>query len=84
MPLAEYPREITVILVDRTEQGAVLRNPPGQFQPLARGKACPGVGRDWIQTLLRDMKTEGLVRSTGHGAGAKWVRVAKNKRSTLK
>jgi hypothetical protein len=43
-----------------------------------------GVGRDWIQTLLRDMKAEKLVRSFGHGAGAKWERVGKNKGSTLK
>lgn len=47
-------------------------------------RECPGVGRDWIQTLLRDMKTEGLVRATGHGAGAKWERTGKNKGSTLK
>jgi len=47
-------------------------------------RECPGVGRDWIRALLRAMKAEGLVRSTGHGAGAKWERIGKNKGSTLK
>jgi Fic family protein len=45
---------------------------------------CPGVGRDWIRRLLRKMKSEGLVRSIGHGAGAKWERVGRNKGSTRK
>jgi Fic family protein len=46
-------------------------------------RECPGVGRDWIQTLLREMKNEGLLRSTGHGAGAKWARTTMNRGSTL-
>jgi Fic family protein len=44
-----------------------------QFRLSDIERECPGVGRDWIQTLLREMKNEGLLRSTGHGAGAKWV-----------
>jgi Fic family protein len=47
-------------------------------------RECPGVGRDWIRALLREMKDEGLVRSTGRGAGARWERILKNKGSTLK
>lgn len=47
-------------------------------------RECPGVGRDWIQSLLREMKTEGLLRSTGHGAGARWERIGRNKGTTLK
>lgn len=45
-----------------------------QFRLSDIERECPGVGRDWIRTLLRQMKSEGLVQSIGHGAGARWVR----------
>jgi Fic family protein len=54
------------------------------FRLSAIEQECPGVGRDWIRSLLREMKNEGLLRSTGHGAGAKWAPVGNNKGSTLK
>jgi Fic family protein len=39
-------------------------------------RQCPGVGRDWIRAILRRLKEEKKVRSFGHGAGARWERVA--------
>ncbi|HET6251623.1 MAG TPA: Fic family protein [Tepidisphaeraceae bacterium] len=63
---------------------AVVARQTAPFRLSAIEHECPGVGRDWIQSLLREMKTEGLLRSTGHGAGAKWLRVEHNKGSTLK
>ena len=33
---------------------------------------CPGVSRDMVRYVLREMRTEGLVRVDGHGRGAKW------------
>lgn len=36
---------------------------------------CPGVGRDWIRRLLRQMKGENKLRLLGRGAGARWERV---------
>ena len=37
--------------------------------------ACPGVGRDWIRKILRQMKAAGELRSFGRGAGARWERL---------
>lgn len=33
---------------------------------------CAGVSRDMVRHVLRQMKSEGLVASTGRGRGAKW------------
>jgi Fic family protein len=37
--------------------------------------ACPGISRVMIRTILRQMRDEGQIRSTGIGRGAKWVMV---------
>ena len=34
---------------------------------------CPGTSRDMVRLVLRTMKSEGLIASTGKGRGAKWV-----------
>lgn len=39
-------------------------------------EACPGVSRDTIRLVLRTLKAEGLIRSTGRGRAARWVRSA--------
>jgi Fic family protein len=36
--------------------------------------ACPGVSRDMIRHLLRDLKAEGRIECLGRGPGAKWRR----------
>ena len=35
---------------------------------------CPGVSRETVRTVLRAMSREGLIKSTGKGRSAKWVR----------
>lgn len=35
--------------------------------------ACPGISRDMVRLVLRALKSEGLIVSTGKGRGAKWV-----------
>ena len=35
--------------------------------------ACAGVSRDTVRLVLRAMKTEGLIASTGKGRSAKWI-----------
>lgn len=37
-------------------------------------RACPGVGRDWIRVVMREMKAGGEIRAVGRGAGATWER----------
>jgi Fic family protein len=46
----------------------------GPFRLADLERACPGVGRDWIRAILRDMKRANELRSFGHGAGARWQR----------
>ena len=35
--------------------------------------ACPGVSRDTVRLVLRALKSEGVIASTGKGRGAKWM-----------
>lgn len=35
---------------------------------------CPGVSRETVRIVLREMSREGLIASTGKGRSAKWVR----------
>lgn len=35
--------------------------------------ACAGISRDTVRLVLRAMKAQGLMASTGKGRGAKWV-----------
>jgi len=37
------------------------------------GRACPGVGREWIRTLMADLKKSGEVKCRGKGPAARWV-----------
>jgi len=34
---------------------------------------CPGVSRDWIRLVLRQLRDEGKIEVQGKGRGAKWV-----------
>ena len=36
---------------------------------------CPGVGRDTIRQVLRQLRDEGVLRVEGRGPGARWVRL---------
>lgn len=47
-------------------------------------RACPGVGRDWIQTLLTDMKADGAVSCSGKGPAARWRLISGNNGTTPK
>jgi hypothetical protein len=47
-------------------------------------KACPGVGRDWIQTLLTEMKAKCELTCSGKGPAARWRLASGSKGSTTK
>jgi Fic family protein len=51
---------------------AAIRQEPGEFRIGDIERACPGVGREWIRSLLRDMKAAGEVSCQGKGPGARW------------
>lgn len=40
-------------------------------------RQCPGVSRDMIRLVLRDLKANGLVGATGRGPGARWAKKGK-------
>ena len=59
---------------------AAIRARPGEFRLRDLERDCPGVGREWIRTLLAELKKSGEVACRGRGPGARW-RVIKNKGS---
>lgn len=44
----------------------------GEFGITDLERACPGVSRDMIRLLLRDLKAAGRLECLGRGPGAKW------------
>jgi Fic family protein len=46
----------------------------GEFGITDLERACPGVSRDMIRRLLRDLKADGRIECLGRGPGAKWRR----------
>jgi Fic family protein len=40
-------------------------------------RACPAISRDTIRMVLRTLRDEGLIESTGKGRGAKWKKIRK-------
>lgn len=61
-----------------------IRRFPGPFRLVDVEKACPGVGRDWIQSLLTKWKANGKVICTGRGPAARWQWVLSSEGSTPK
>lgn len=48
-------------------------------------RACPGVGRDWIRSILAEMKERGEVSNQGRGPAARWRYLgSESKGTTLK
>jgi len=60
-----------------------IRNQSGEFRLADIERACPGVGREWIRTLLADLKEKGEVSCHGKGPAARW-RYLTSKGTTLK
>jgi Fic family protein len=51
---------------------AAIRRQTGEFRLSDIERACPGVGRDWIRSLLVRLKETGEVSCSGKGPGARW------------
>jgi len=49
-----------------------IQGMPAEFTLQQLEAACPGVGRDWIRTILSQMKQEKRVTCSGKGRGARW------------
>ena len=62
---------------------AEIRKQTKEFRLREIEAACPGVGREWIRSLLSDLKSEGKVICQGKGPAARWRNLA-SKRTTSK
>ncbi len=49
-----------------------IRAQTGAFRLSDIERACPGVGREWIRTLLADLRKSGRVTCQGKGPAARW------------
>lgn len=49
-----------------------IRTQPAEFRLADIERACPGVGRDWIRSLLGDLREKGEVTCRGKGPAARW------------
>jgi hypothetical protein len=76
---SEFERRVGDIAEPIGAKAALVRDAiarlPQTFRVVDIEAACPGVGRDWIRKILRQMKGENLLRSTGYGLNARWQRV---------
>jgi DNA-binding HxlR family transcriptional regulator len=45
---------------------------PGEFTISDLERACPGISRDMVRRVLRDMKKADQVECLGRGPGARW------------
>lgn len=55
---------------DRVRDTALSKNLPFSITDIE--ESCPGVSRDTVRLVLRALKAEGLIESTGKGRSAKW------------
>jgi hypothetical protein len=55
---------------------AAIHRQTGEFRLADIEQACPGVGRDWIRSLLARLKKTGEVSCSGKGPGARWRYIA--------
>ncbi len=51
---------------------AAIREQPGDFRLADIERACPGVGREWIRSLLTDLKAAREASCRGKGPAARW------------
>ena len=54
---------------------ATIRNKIGPFLISDIEKDCPHISRDMIRNVLRQLRDEGRIKSTGIGRGAKWSNI---------
>ena len=59
---------------------AAIRAYQGEFRLMDLQRDGPGVGRDWIRTILANLKKSGDVACSGRGPAARW-RLLRNKGS---
>lgn len=56
------------------EAMAALARVPAEFTIAELERACPGVSRDMIRTVLREQQAEGGLSCVGRGPAARWLK----------
>ena len=72
----EFEERVETLKGSKTEQvrDAVLRRvTPFSISDIEND--CPGISRDMVRHVLRQMKSEGAIAPDGKGRGAKWQRL---------
>jgi len=62
---------------EQVREAVLERNAPFSISDIEA--SCAGVSRDTVRLVLREMKKEGLIASTGKGRSAKWVKLIARK-----
>lgn len=57
---------------EQVREAVLAKQPPFSISEVEAD--CPGVSRETVRIVLREMSREGLIASTGKGRSAKWVR----------
>jgi Fic family protein len=75
----EFEQRVGTLGTGRGAKSARVRAAVGRrIQPFRISELerdCPGVGRDTIRQVLRQLRDDGKLRVEGQGRGARWVRV---------
>ncbi len=75
----EFEERVGAIRIGRGAKGdlveAAIARQTGPFSISEIEAASPGVTRDWVRLVLRRLRDEGKLKSTGRGRGAKWIRI---------
>jgi len=73
----EFEERVGQIKAPRGEKAALviaaIRQQEGDFRLVDIEQACPGVGRDWIRTILFNLKKEGSASCSGRGQASRWT-----------
>lgn len=56
---------------------AAIARQTGPFSISEIEAESPGVTRDWVRLVLRRLRDDGSIRSTGRGRNARWVKIQK-------
>jgi Fic family protein len=73
----EFERRLGQITLQKGAKAELVLNAVSKqnspFRLVDIENACPGVGRDWIQALFSEMKTNGEISCSGRGPAARWT-----------
>ena len=76
----EFEERVAIIKETASGKGSkaaqiklAIKNKVGPFSISDIEKDCPGISRDWIRYVLRELRAGGELQSLGVGRGAKWV-----------